>query len=52
MKSIRFTKHAIEQCVERCATETEVRIAIERGQHEQVKKGREMCRFNFNYAQS
>jgi hypothetical protein len=31
MKPIRLTKHALEQCVERGATEAEVRHAIEHG---------------------
>jgi hypothetical protein len=52
MKPIRLTKHAQEQCVERGATEAEVRQAIERGTREPAKMGRELCRFNFPYDQN
>ena len=52
MKRIRLTKHAREQCVERGATEAEVRHAIEHGAREAAKHGREMCRFNFAFGQT
>jgi len=52
MKPIRLTRHAEEQCVERGATEEEVRQAIEQGSHEPVKLGRELCRFNFPFGKS
>ena len=50
MKPIRLTAHAVEQCVERGATETEVREAIKRGVREPAKRGRFMYRLNFQYA--
>ncbi len=49
MKPIRMTKHAIEQCSERGATEDEVKIAIRNGVAEPAKHGREQYRFNFDY---
>lgn len=52
MKAIRLTKHAQEQCVERGATEDEVRQAIEQGSREPAKQGRELCRFNFAFGRS
>ncbi len=50
MKPIRLTKHAIEQCIERGATEDEVKIAIEKGTRELAKSDKEMCRFNFPFS--
>jgi hypothetical protein len=52
MKPIRLTAHALEQCVERGAKETEVREAIRRGIREPAKRGRFMYRLNFQYAAS
>lgn len=49
MKNIRLTKHALEQCNERGATEAEARQAINDGTREPAKYGREMCRFNFEF---
>jgi hypothetical protein len=49
MKKIRLTKHALEQCNERGATESEVKKAINDGSREQAKHGRELCRFNFDF---
>lgn len=49
MKPIRFTKHALEQCKERGATEAEVKEAIKKGNREPAKRGRELCRFNFPF---
>ena len=49
MKSIRLTTHASEQCVERGATEAEVKQAIEQGAREPAKRGRFMYRLNFQY---
>ncbi len=49
MKSIRLTAHAREQCVERGATEAEVREAIMHGVSEPAKRGRIMYRLNFPY---
>lgn len=49
MKPIRFTTHALEQLVERGATEEEVREAIKRGVREPAKRGRLMFRLNFQY---
>jgi hypothetical protein len=50
MKPIRLTAHALEQCVERGAKDTEVREAIKRGVREPAKLGRFMYRLNFQYA--
>ncbi len=50
--SIRLTNHACEQCVERGATEAEVRQAVENGSREPAKMGREICRFNFPFEQT
>jgi len=49
MKSIRLTTHALEQLVERGATEDEVKAAIEHGVREPAKRGRLMYRLNFQY---
>ena len=49
MKPIRLTTHALEQLVERGATEAEVREAIQRGAREPAKRGRLICRLNFQY---
>jgi len=49
MKSIRLTTHALEQLVERGATEDEVTEAIRRGICEPAKRGRFMYRLNFQY---
>ena len=51
-KQIRFTVHAREQCVERGATEEEVREAIQIGEWEQAKNGRRMARLNLQFGQS
>ncbi len=48
-KPIRLTSHALEQCVERGATEGEVLEAVRRGRREPAKLGRLMCRYNFRY---
>ncbi len=52
MKLMRLTQHAREQCVERGATEAEVRQAVEQGSREPAKLGRELCRFNFPFGKS
>ena len=49
MKPIRLTSHAMEQCSERGASESEVRETIERGLREPAKRGRFMYRRNFDY---
>ena len=49
MKPIRLTKHAQEQCIERGATESEVRYAILNGYREPAKRGREICSFSFPF---
>jgi hypothetical protein len=49
MKPIRLTLHATEQCVERGATEAEIREAIEQGIREPAKRGRFIYRLNFQY---
>jgi len=47
MKPIRLTRHAVDQCAERGATEDEVYYAIEHGSREPAKRGRSVCRYNF-----
>ena len=49
MKAIRLTAHATEQCVERGASEAEVRETIQRGLREPAKHGRFIYRHNFQY---
>ncbi|MGA3325645.1 MAG: hypothetical protein ABSF45_14325 [Terriglobia bacterium] len=49
MKPIRLTAHAVEQCVERGADESEVREAIQWGVREPAKRGRFIYRLNFQY---
>ena len=50
--TVRFTKHAQEQCKERGASADEVLIAIKEGSKESVKHGRELCRYNFPFNKS
>jgi len=52
MKPIRFTKHALAQCVERGAEELEVRETIQYGSRKPAKQGRIECRFDFQFANS
>jgi len=52
MKPIRLTKHAREQCVDRGATEDEVREAVEKGSRRPAKRGREMCRYSLPFGQT
>jgi hypothetical protein len=49
MKPIRLTRHATEQCVDRGASEDEVREAIQRGVRQPAKRGRYIYRLNFQY---
>ena len=49
MKPIRLTAHAAEQCVDRGATDAEVKYAIRHGGRERVKHGRWMYRHNFQF---
>jgi hypothetical protein len=49
MKSIRFTKHALEQCVERGTNQTEISEAIRVGSIEPAKHDRLLYRANFQY---
>ncbi|MBI4398889.1 MAG: DUF4258 domain-containing protein [Candidatus Omnitrophica bacterium] len=49
MKKIRFSKHAIDQMIERGASEEEVCQTILRGEKIPAKKGRSAYRFNFQY---
>lgn len=49
MKSIRLTKHALEQSTERGATEQEGREAIMVGIREAAKQDRVLYRANFQY---
>jgi len=49
MKSIRFTRHALEQCVERGTNQMEIREAIRTGSQELAKHDRLLYRANFQY---
>jgi len=49
MKSIRLTKHALEQCVERGTDKTEISEAIRVGFIEPAKHDRLLYRANFQY---
>jgi hypothetical protein len=49
MKPIRFTAHAVEQCIERGASRAEVEQAIRTGTKERAKGGRFLYRANFQY---
>ena len=49
MKSIHFSAHAREQCKERGAHEHEVIETITKGSREIVKKGRIICKKNFQH---
>ena len=49
IKPIRLTRHAHEQCDERCATEPEVISAVRNGVRELAKHGRELCRYNLAF---
>jgi hypothetical protein len=46
VKPVRLTRHAQGQCIERGASDDEVRQAVEQGTREPAKHGRELCRFN------
>jgi hypothetical protein len=52
MKNIRLTKHALEQCDERGATEAEIKKAINEGTREPAKYGRKLCCYNFAFNDS
>ena len=52
MKAIRLSHHARLRCRSRGTNEREVRQAVIRGIREQAKKGRLLCRLNFQYNQS
>lgn len=45
-KPVRLTKHAVDQCKERGATEQEVVEAVSSGVREPAKMGRLLCRYN------
>lgn len=49
MKSIRFTKHALSQCIERGTNELEVTEAILNGNQKPAKKGRLQYRYDFQF---
>ncbi|MCW9682797.1 MAG: hypothetical protein AN487_14900 [Anabaena sp. CRKS33] len=49
MKPIRFTKHALLQCLERGTNEIEVTEAILNGSHKQGKQGRLEYRYDFQF---
>lgn len=49
MKAIRLTSHAVEQCAERGATESEVKETVAQGVREPAKRGRFLYRHNFQY---
>ena len=49
MKNIRLTRHAREQCLERGASEAEIKEAIEKGSQEPAKHGRKIYKYNFAF---
>lgn len=49
MKSIRLSKHAEEQAVDRGTTRAEVEEAIRKASREPAIRGRDMCRYNFMF---
>ena len=49
MKPIRLTQHARERCLQRGATEDELREAILSGSREPAKKGRLLRRLNVEF---
>jgi hypothetical protein len=49
MKSIRFTKHALDQCLERGTNEREVIEAIRNGNWKSAKKERKEYRYDFQF---
>ena len=51
MKKIRLSHHARSRCRSRGTNEQEVRSAVRRGVRDPAKKGRWMCRLNFQYNQ-
>jgi len=48
-KPIRLSRHAREQCAERGTNEEEVRRAVRAGRRDRAKRGRLICRLNFQY---
>jgi uncharacterized protein YuzE len=51
MKPIRLTHHAREQCLERGASEDEVKQAVINGSSKTAKSDRLLCRYNFSFGQ-
>lgn len=51
MKPIRLSNHAASRCHSRGTNEQEVRQAVMRGAREPARKGRALCRLNFQYNQ-
>lgn len=49
-KTIRLSKHAQEQCVERGATEDEVKKAIMEASWEAAKNGKYECKYTFQFS--
>ena len=49
MKKIEYSRHALEQMVERGANRTEVEAAIRRGERVPAKKDRHAYRINLEY---
>ena len=49
MKKIKYSKHALEQMMERGAEKEEVDEAISKGEKVPAKKGRQAYRLNFQY---
>ena len=49
MKPIRFTKHALAQCLERGTNELEVTEAILNGNQKPAKRGRLEYRYDFQF---
>lgn len=52
MKKVRLSDHARGRLALRGTSEQEVREAVRRGVREPAKKGRRMCRLNFQYNQT
>ena len=49
IKKVKFTRHSLQQMIERGATEKEVEGAIYQGERVPAKKGRSAFRYNFQY---
>lgn len=50
-KPIRLSRHAQEQCAARGASFAEIETAVRRGEREEAKRGRWLCRYNVAFDQ-